>query len=137
METTSRRRAPLYLPNVPPKPTLTYIDQLIRPSLRMRVQSRWDDVSIVMDTHNLNASKQTKTYLAPDRYHEHVLATHQMNDVFTHIQKDSKGDVIDDIDDDCNVMGIPNPPCSQDVAYKSTLAYMKRWPTKVKRIQKF
>ena len=47
----------VYLPNAPPKPTLTYIDQLIRPSLRMRVQSQWDGVSIVMDTHNLNASK--------------------------------------------------------------------------------
>ena len=102
----------VYLPNAPQKPTLTYIDQLIRPSLKMRVQSQWqwDDVSIVMDSHNLNAPKLTTTYLASDRYHELVLATIRLKDLFTHIRKDSKADVIDDIDKDCVVMGIPNPP---------------------------
>ncbi len=38
---------------------------------------------------------------------------------------------------DGKVTGPMNPPSSNDKAYKSTLAYMKRWPAKVKRVSNF
>jgi len=120
------------LPNEPKMPSLTYIDQQIRPSLRMTISCEWDDVSIVMDRRNSNAPKQRTSYLAPDRYHELVLVTHRMNDLFSHVKREMSANILEQSEQDGNVSGASN-----HTAYKSTFAYMKRWPAKVKRISNF
>ena len=98
----------------------------------MTIPCGWDDVSIVMDRRNPNSLDQKRAYLTPDRYHELVLVTHRMNDLFKYIKREMSANILEESEQDGNATAP-----SIHTAYKSTFAYMKRWPTKVKRISNF
>ena len=75
----------------------------------------------------------TKCYLLPERYHELVLALRRMNDLFSHVQRENKANVLDEL----NADGTINPTSNSDAAFNATSAYMTRLPARVKRISQF